>query len=70
MDNYGVFAYTKLSNLNHDVKLLQHSETAYMVVVNGAGRNALVPPSSEEFPHIAYLPSVEKVSVFVKAECC
>lgn len=37
-----------------------------MVVANGAGRNALVPPSSGEVPHIAYLPSVEKVPVFVK----
>ena len=37
-----------------------------MVVANGVGRNALVPPSSGEFLHIAYLPSVEKVSVFVK----
>ena len=37
-------------------------------VTNGAGRNALVPPSSEEVPHIAYLPSVEKVTVFVKTD--
>ena len=37
-----------------------------MVVVIGAGRETLVPPSSVEFLHIAYLPSVEKVSVFVK----
>lgn len=36
-------------------------------MVNGAGRNALVPPSSGEVLHIAYLPCVEKVSVFV---CC
>ena len=32
----------------------------------GADRDILVPPSSGEFLHIAYLLSVEKVFVFVK----
>ena len=36
-----------------------------MVVDIEAGRKTLVSPSSGEFPRIAYLPSVEKVSVFV-----